>query len=158
MQDTLVAALRDRRSQLREHWEALLRLEPVATPLGHPDSLVYLLDWTLDEIFAGLANPLGRHRIGRPRLGHEQLPVCPCGRNPLLVYFAAGEQALREALVLVQAQAPALDPIERDVAFDELNLILQQIARREIAAFCGVCQFRREALGALSACPPVLAE
>lgn len=158
MQDSLVAALRTQRSQIREHWEALLRVEPVASPLGHPDSLVHMLDWTLDEIFAALANPLGRHRIGRPRPGHEAPPVCPCGRNPLLTYFAAGEQAMREALVLVQAQAPALDPIERDVAFDELNLILQQISRREIEAFCGVCQFRRAALGMAGACSAALAQ
>ncbi|MBL9210851.1 MAG: hypothetical protein JNL92_10320 [Opitutaceae bacterium] len=156
MQDALVTALRTKRSQIREHWEALLRVEPVSSPLGHPDSLVHMLDWTLDEIFTGLTNPLSRHRIGRTRVGHEAPPVCPCGRNPLLAYFAAGEQAMREALVLAQSGAASLDPIERDVSFEELNLILQQISRREIEAFCGVCQFRRQA--AAGACVPMMAE
>ncbi len=156
MQDTLVAALRAQRSQIREHWEALLRVEPVATPLGHPDSLVHMLDWTLDEIFAGLANPLGRHRVGRARIGHESAPPCPCGRNPLLAYFAAGGQAMRQALVLVQAGLAGLDPIERDAAFYELNLILQQISRREIEAFCGVCQFRRGGVAAEGLCTVAL--
>lgn len=156
MQDALVIALRAQRSHIRDHWEALLRVEPVNSPLGHPDSLVHMLDWTLDEIFAGLANPLGRHRIGKARVGHEAPPACPCGRNPLLAYFAAGEQAMREALVLVQSEAQNLDPLERDAAFEELNLILQQISRREIEAFCGVCQFRRSALG--GTCVPLMAE
>lgn len=156
MQDALVIALRAQRSHIHDHWEALLRVEPVNSPLGHPDSLVHMLDWTLDEIFAGLTNPLARHRIGKPRAGHEAPPVCPCGRNPLLAYFAAGEQSMREALVLAQAEAKSLDPIERDAAFEELNLILQQISRREIEAFCGVCQFRRAATG--GTCVPSMAE
>jgi hypothetical protein len=156
MQEALVTALRAQRSLIREQWEALLRVEPVTSPLGHPDSLVHMLEWTLDEIFAGLTNPLARHRIGRVRVGHEAPLPCPCGRNPLLAYFAAGEQAMREALVLAQAEASALDPIERDVSFEELNLILQQISRREIEAFCGVCQFRRAAMGGAGV--PMMAE
>lgn len=142
MQEPLVSALRARRPTVREHWEALLRAEPVATPLGHPDALVHLIDWTLDEIFTAIANPLARHRSGGTRFAADQRPECPCGRNPLLAYFAAGEQALHEALVLAQVNSPGLDPIERDASFDELNLVLQHISRREIEAFCGVCQFR----------------
>ena len=142
MQETLVSALRDRRPKVRAKWEALLRAEPVSTPLGHPDALAHLIDWTLDEIFTSLTNPLARHRAGRTRMGSDEEPHCPCGRNPLRAYFAAGEQAMREALILVQAASPGLDPIERDSAFEELNLTLQTIARREIEAFCGVCQFR----------------
>jgi hypothetical protein len=141
MQATLVGALRFRRPKIRAQWEALLRTEPVATPLGHPDALVHLLDWTLDEIFSLLANPLSLRRHGTPH-AFEETPECPCGRNPLLAYFAAGSQALREALVLAQAAAAPLDPLERDSSFAELNLVLQHIAHREIAAFCGVCQFR----------------
>ena len=59
-----------------------------------------------------------------------------------LAYFAAGEQALQEAMVLAQSGFSPLDPLERDASFSELNLALQHIARREIEAFCGVCQFR----------------
>lgn len=117
-------------------------MEPVGSPLGHPDALVHLIDWTLDEIFTGLTNPLARHRASRTRFHADEAPHCACGRNPLLAYFAAGEQAMYEALVLTQAASTDLDPIERDAAFSELNLLLQQIARREIEAFCGVCQFR----------------
>jgi len=58
--------------------------------------------------------------------------------------------------VLAQSGSASLDPIERDVSFEELNLILQQISRREIEAFCGVCQFRRVSMG--GACVPMMAE
>ena len=68
----------------------------------------------------------------------------------MLAYFVAGEQALREALVLAQAATQRLDPLERDVSFNELNLVIQQVARGEIEAFCGVCQFRH----ALQVLPP----
>jgi hypothetical protein len=142
MQETLVSALRTRRPTIRAHWEALLRAEPVATPLGNPDALVHLLDWTLDEIFSELANPLARRRAGTTH-AFEEHTECPCGRNPLLAYFAAGGQAMRDALICAQAAGAPLDPLERDSSFDELNLVLQHISRREIAAFCGVCQFRQ---------------
>lgn len=141
MQATLVGALRFRRPKIRAQWEALLRAEPVATPLGNPDALVHLLDWTLDEIFSLIANPLSLRRHGPPH-ALDETPECPCGRNPLLAYYAAGGQAMREGLILAQAAASPLDPLERDSSFAELNLVLQHIAHREIVAFCGVCQFR----------------
>jgi hypothetical protein len=147
MQEALVNALRARRPRIRAHWEALLRAEPVATPLGHPDSLVHLLDWTLDEIFTILANPLARRHAAGPHHVTDDRSACPCGRNPLLAYFAAGAQAMREALILAQAASAPLDPLERDSSFNELNLSLQFISRREIAAFCGVCQFRQSTPG-----------
>jgi hypothetical protein len=142
MQETLVNALRARRPKVREHWEALLRTEPISTPLGHPDALVHLIDWTLDEIFTTLSNPLTRHRTARMRSASESRPECPCRRNPLLAYFVAAEQAMHEALVLAQAASAPLDPLERDASFHELNLILHSISRRELEAFCGVCQHR----------------
>ena len=161
MQESLVSALRAQRPRVRAHWEALLRVEPVGSPLGHPDALVHLIDWTLDEIFTAIANPLARHRTGHNRLGADEPPHCPCGRNPLLAYFSACEQALQEALVLAQAATENLDPLERDASFQELNMVLQQISRREIEAFCGVCQFRErgeQAASSPSVENPVLGE
>lgn len=145
MQPPLVSALRARRPQMHAHWEALLRAEPVATPLGHPDALMHLIDWTLDEIFTALVNPLARQRAGATRFTPSHRFECPCGKNPLLAYFAAGAQAVREGLVLAQFDAAPLDPLERDAAFEELNLVLQQTAQREIESFCGICQLRSHA-------------
>ena len=141
MQAELVHALRTQRPQIRARWAELLHAEPVTTPLANPDALIHLLDWSLEEVFRGLTTLASRRRAGRHE-SSDYKPDCPCGRNPLLAYFAAGEQAMREALVLAQAASATLDPIERDASLHELDVVLQHIARREIEAFCGVCQHR----------------
>jgi hypothetical protein len=148
MEASLLRELRCRRFSVRTRWETLLRAEPVATPLGLPDTLVHLIDTTLDEIFVALNNPPTRPgTTARLVAGSEPL-LCPCGRNPLLAYFTAAEQALREGLILAQATCTPLDPIERDSSLEELDTVFQQMSRREIEAFCGVCQFRHLALPA----------
>jgi hypothetical protein len=101
-----------------------------------------MIDWTLDECFATLRPP--GHRKNAVAPGAIKVD-CPCGRNPLLAYFSAGEQAIEEALILEQARASALDPIQRDDAFAELKHTVREIAKREIEAFCSVCQFRTHA-------------
>jgi hypothetical protein len=148
MQDALLAVLRARRPDLRSGWETGLRAQPVLTPLGHPDALVHLINWTLDEVFAALASPLTRRRSGGTRALARQRYLCPCGRNPLLNYFAAGKRALQSALAAAADARPELAGFERAAALAELNLVIQRIARREIAAFCGVCQFRRSSMPA----------
>jgi hypothetical protein len=142
MQEALLNALRFRRPQIQMRWAELLHVEPALTPLGHPDALVHLLDWTLDEIDRALTDPLLRRRIGRRLNLASARSECPCGRNPLLGYFSAGQQVLQEALILAQAASVGLDPLERDASLEELTLVLHEIARREIEAFCGICQFR----------------
>lgn len=138
-----MTALSARRPQIRARWEDVLRAEKVTTPLANPDALVHLIDWTLDEVFRTLQTLPTRRR---PLRTFTRSDIdCPCGRNPLLTYFAAGEQALQESLVLSQAQCLHLDPLERDSALHELNLALRHIARREIGAFCSLCQLRDHA-------------
>ena len=135
-----MTALSARRPQVRARWEDLLRAERASTPLANPDALVHLIDWTLDEVFRTL-NSLPTRR--RPLRSITRTDMdCPCGRNPLLTYFAAGEQSLQESLVLSQASCASLEPLERDSALHELNLALRHIARREIGAFCSLCQLR----------------
>jgi hypothetical protein len=146
MQDSMVSALRSRRPQIRVRWEELLRIERASTPLANPDSLVHLLDWTLDEFFQALHCLPARRRSVRPVSAED----CPCGRNPLLAYFTAGEQALRESLVLAQAETKDLSPHARDSALDELDLAFRAIARHEVESFCGVCQYRKEGTVATS--------
>ncbi len=160
MQEELLNALRFRRPQIWMRWAELLHVEPTLTPLGHPDALVHLLDWTLDEIDRALVDPLLRRRLGRRLNLAAARSECPCGRNPLLGYFAAGQQVLQEALVLAQAASPGLDPLERDVSLEELTLVFHEIARQEIEAFCGVCQFRdrsaeAHAVSDINANPPL---
>ena len=143
MQGQLVQALRAQHVNIRERWTELLRAEPVNSPLGNPDALVHLIDWTLEEVIGALSVlPSRRHAA---QSIHDSIASCACGRNPLLTYFTSGEQAMREALVLAQAATLHLDAIERDASMHELDLIIREIARREIEAFCGVCQFREHA-------------
>lgn len=144
MQPLLLGALRAQQPQIRARWTALLHVEPVSTPLANPDALVHLIDWSLQEIFRALAATAFSR--GPERSRSESAPLCPCGRNPLLAYYGAGEQAMREALILAQFASPHLDPVERDAALVELNTRLREISRREIESFCGVCQHRDEPL------------
>src|SRR4051794_30406844 len=102
MQNGLMSALRQRRAAIRARWEDLLRVERANTPLANPDALVHLIDWTLDEIYRTLEGLPSRRRPLRPYSKHDI--ECPCGRNPLLAYFSAGEQALQESLIFAQAK------------------------------------------------------
>jgi hypothetical protein len=135
--------LQERRHEIRAHWEILLRLERVNSPLAQPDTLVHLLDTTLDEIFHAL-------ELRSPR--RHPAPVaalaCPCGRNPFLAYFAAGHQALRDALVRAQCASPALTAAQRDTALACVNEALSHISGREVNSFCALCQFREAARNA----------
>jgi hypothetical protein len=137
MQPELLRAFEARRRLIRTSWENFLRLERTSTPLAHPDALVHLLDRTLDEISFRL-------RVWSPRRHPTRAaaPGCPCGRNPLLAYFSAGRQAVREALVLAESATPALTAAQRDEAFACLEEVFSHLARREITAFCGICRYR----------------
>ena len=142
MQSDLLGALRTRQPEIRARWTELLRVEPVNSPLAHPETLSHLIDWTAAEIFSALTDGAHQRRSTRDDPTTPNRSLCACGRNPLLSYFDAAGQALREALILAQAALPTLDPIERDATLEELNMVLQHVARREINAFCGVCQHR----------------
>lgn len=141
MQDEFVRALITRRREIHARWEVLLRIERVNTPLANPDALVFMIDWTLDEVFNALRHVPSKKRQSS---GADHRPECPCGRNPLLVYFSAGSQSLEEALVLVQAETPGLDPDDRDNAFSTLKQVMRDISRREIESFCSICQYREQ--------------
>jgi hypothetical protein len=135
---SLVEALRARRSAIRRRWDDLLRVERANTPLAHPDTLIHLLDWSLDELLAALA---GGAAVEGPAADRSR-PACPCGRNPFLNFFVAGEQALLEALVLAQTEILPLTPALRDGAVAELHLAVRERARSEVEAICSVCQRR----------------
>lgn len=150
MAAALFAALAGRRPEIRAQWEALLRTEPFPTPLGQPDALVHLIDPTLDEFFSALARALDRP-AGLSPYTPSSRPTCPCGRNPLLAFFIAGEQALHEALILSQSAGGALNATERDFGFFTVDATLRQIAHREVDALCSVCLTRPAAAPASAA-------
>jgi hypothetical protein len=148
MQASLLRELRARRFSIRTRWEALLRAEPVRTPLGNPDALIHLIDATIDELLSSLEHPAPLSSTAPPGPVCSYEAACPCGRNPLLAYFAAAEQAMREGLILAQAATAPIDPVERDLSLEQLDRALENLARHEIEAFCGICQFRNLALPA----------
>jgi hypothetical protein len=140
MQDSLLRTLRAHRPAIRARWEALLRIEKINTPLANPDTLIYLFDRTLDQVFAELRHP---HPPGR---GEMETPGSE--KNPLVNYFVAGEQAILEALVLAQAELPTLEPRQRDADFSQLKRAVHGIAQREIGTLESVCQHRPPYAGA----------
>ena len=137
MDTALLRALTAHRPSIRTQWEKLLRLDHGISALARPETLVHLIDTTLDEVYATLPDWSLRRRLSHPRE-----PACPCGENPFLAFFAAGRQALQEGLVTVQAQRPGLAAPERDASFACVEQVFCRIARREIEGFCSVCQLR----------------
>lgn len=138
MNEKLLRALQRRRPQIRARWGALLRLERAPTPLGNPDTLVFMFDQTLDQVLAALP--------GRPAPSVRPRPEPRCDCNPMRDYFPALEQALTEALVLAQAEQPALEPGERVAAVTELFSALRRVAVREIATFDSLCRLKDRAV------------
>ena len=132
MYEKIIKALQARRAQIRARWEALLRIEKVTTPLANPDTLVFALDQSLDEIFAALGQPLSR----KPAEGSVRTD----GPSPWRAYFRAGEQALLESLVLLQAEMDSLDPASRDTSFGSLKQVINNLTQREISAWGAISQ------------------
>ena len=118
---------------IKKEWTDLLNGEPTITPLGRPDTLVYLMDATLAQLFAGLENK-SSHQQWLKRCAPVIGPVhsyCACGLNPLLKYFTTGELALRAA---AGARLGA-----------EIEEVLQRfraLAQQEIETLCSVCQHK----------------
>lgn len=109
--------------------------------MAHPDTLVHLMDWTLDRLFDELNQPHFRRPLenGAPRsvgLG------CVCGKNPLLTYFSTAELAIVETLLVDEEDLADIDGFERSNSLDQLKAALHAVARREIDSFCAVCQSR----------------
>lgn len=118
------------RATLHSQWAARLRATPFTSPLGHPDTLVHLMDRTLDQVFEALQHPAPRRRQPtRPR------DYCPCGQNPLVAYFDTAFLAFETTL----ARCADETPITRDDV-DDVKRVLTRIARNDILTFCGLCR------------------
>lgn len=144
MTPDVIDALTARQPQIRERWAVLLRLEPVTTALALPDAMVHLIPESLHAILhaVGKAHP-GKLTLKAARA--VALPVCGCNRNPYLAHFKAGEQALLEAVVSIQAELPPDRRTEQDLA--DVVGATRRLAGEEIEAFCGICTHRGESSG-----------
>lgn len=141
MQGAWIEALSANRRMIRRQWETFLRLEQANSPIADPEHLIYLIDWTLDEILGHLrirwAAPAGD---SRPFASSALRAECHCGRNPLIKFFLAGEQALLEALVLLQSRDLPSELGDRSTAVTELYLAVHTVATREIETLCSMCK------------------
>lgn len=130
MNERCLRALQARRDILHFQWAERLRATPFNSPLAHPDTLVHLIERTLDQIFHELNHPSARRR--QPPLPPD---FCRCGKNPLIAYFSTAGLAFQTTL----AQCADEMPVTRDDV-EEVNRTLARIARREIMTFCALCQ------------------
>lgn len=133
--------LRARQSAIEQQWRTLLAIEPVWTPLANPQTLQYLIPTMCHAIFEHAAK-LSRSPSALAT-ARAHLPDCNCGNNPYRAFFIAGEQALTEAAIVVQAQLAAELRKPRDLT--ALIYVIRGAARSEIDAFCGACVHRYKA-------------
>ena len=141
MHDGFMRALQTRRPDLLQRWESLLRAERVSSPMAHPDTLVHLMDWTLDRLLDELRQPQFRRHSANGNQRSAGMG-CVCGKNPLLTYFSTAEQAVIETLLVDEDDLADISSLERSASLADLKAGLHAVARREIDSFCAVCQSR----------------
>lgn len=129
MIERLLNALRVRRPLIHQGWATRLRAVPCSSALAHPDSLVHLMNRTLDQIFKEIAAPSARRRPPPHPQG-----LCRCGCNPLLDYFSTAALTFQHTVALCADEFPItaqeVDQVERAVT---------RVACREISTFCTLC-------------------
>ncbi|HVU35988.1 MAG TPA: hypothetical protein VHE61_21280 [Opitutaceae bacterium] len=139
MTPEILQQLRDRATDVRARWEALLRIEPTSGPLANPDTLALLIPQTLAQLLHSLVHrPAIRMTLAAAHAIRP--PGCGCGYNPFVAYYVAAEQALVETVILIQAGLPAAVRIESDVA--EMVSAVRRTACAEIKTFCGICRHK----------------
>ena len=129
MEESAISVLQQLRPLIKQRWETLLRCEPVVSPLANPDTLVFRMDQTLDQLVSALHT-----RSFRAWLKHHPVLFMPlrdhgsCHVNPLLAYYASGDEALREVA-----------GVSLGTALPETLLLYHGLAQREIEALCEAC-------------------
>lgn len=145
MEPTLFRALQARRALIRQRWEVLLRQQHESSPLTNPDTLIHLIEWAIERIFMSLESKSSLRT--RSRTPQSTLPgKCECGQNPLVAFYLCGEQAVQEALLLIQTEIASSEnavPITPKPA-TELYRVVRQLAVREMDSFCAVCRGRSQ--------------
>lgn len=109
----LALIVQERRTHWRHEWEQRLLAEPILTVMAEPAILTH---W-MDETFAQFLSLLETHPNQRwlnehqPSFEHRLRHRCRCGLNPLLAYFATGQ----ESLEIVLREPPPV-PVRQQVA------------------------------------------
>jgi hypothetical protein len=135
MSRQFLSLLRLRKEQIQNHWRTLLRIEPSSSPLANPETLQYLIPEMFERVFAK-AEQLSSRPMSLEE-ARRQLPNCACGNNPYRAFFVAAEQAITEAVVLLET---TLNPRLRDEhALAILVYTVRTLAVDEIDTFCAAC-------------------
>jgi len=139
MHRSFVAELAARRPALKLAWERKLRHEPITSPLANPDTLVLMMDRTLDELEAAL-----RKRCSAPVPPPSPIrgirTGCLCGLNPLLAYFRVAANVLSTLMSSGADHCPELGAIGFAGCLQEMIGELHLLAQEEIRSFCAMCQ------------------
>jgi hypothetical protein len=142
MKQGYLEALDGHRADIRRTWEILLRAAPATTPLGNPDTLVFLMDESLQQLFSLFRSKSAHQWLSRhPPAARIVGLSCHCRLNPLINYFIAGHAAMAFAAQTVPRSQHHLDDLAATACVDELLLTFRFLAHREIHAFCEVCQY-----------------
>ncbi|HTL69648.1 MAG TPA: hypothetical protein VL200_18440 [Lacunisphaera sp.] len=129
MQESAIGLLQQLRPLIKRRWEDLLRAETAVSALANPDTLVFHMDDTLDQLAAAL-----RTRSFRTWLKQHPVTVmplrdiCHCRSNPLLAYCHTGDRAIREIA------GPLLGGM-----LAETLVTYHGLAQTELEALCGAC-------------------
>ncbi|MFA5057433.1 MAG: hypothetical protein WC485_04925 [Opitutaceae bacterium] len=141
MKRRFLQSLAELRPMIKTCWEVLLRSEPPASPLGNPDTLVFMMDRTLDTFFAAVTSPTPRRWLARyPLLCGSLKRTCPCGRNPFLLYYNSGEQALLAITEKSLSATSGLTAGVQEQILSEVKLTFHYLAQHELQNFCDLCR------------------
>jgi hypothetical protein len=148
MQASTLRLLQTLRPNLRQRWEKHLRAIPPTSPLANPNTLVYMMDRTLNEI---LAQPKHKKRATvsktnhtTPVSTHHRAELCACGLNPLLAYFETAERALIECENEILSLSTGIIADELRLTIGAAKLALANVAQREVETFCSLCRRRAD--------------
>lgn len=142
----LVQALSAQRPQIVARWEAYLRIQPVVSALAHPDTLMFGVDGVLNEVFARLRRRPAKRPVRR-------WVDSFCSRNPLRAFYASGEQALVETLVVVQTSHGYSRPRERTTALEELRRAIRAVALPDLEGIASLCRTCTANITGTGRCP-----
>lgn len=139
MKSAFLHELMGRRSEIAQRWRAALQDIPVHTALGNPDTLAFMIEPTLTELF----------RTAFERPSPSWMPQSPpkvrlvesasrCALNPMIGYYLAGEAAVA---FTVHGIMPRDDLSESDILISEGKLLalLRHLGRAEVTSFCEIC-------------------
>jgi hypothetical protein len=142
MKQGYLEALDGHRAEIKRKWEIFLRAAPATTPLGNPDTLVFLMDQSLQQLFSLFRSKSAHCWLSRrqpaPRVAGA---TCHCRLNPLINYFIAGQAAVAFVAQTVPRSQHHLDDLTANSCVDELLLTFRFLSHREVRSFCEICRY-----------------